>query len=227
VLLGLVLGPLAENRLFLSTDNYGLAWLWRPGVLLIFAVTLFGIFYPMIKERRKRTKSESTSSAFAATEVIDRARATRGAVFSFIVVAALILALWQSRKFGFRAGLFPWVIGFPVLLLAVIQLVLDFTGRTRFKTEGIGIGPELSKQVVYNRTFSICSWTIGYFVAIWLLGFSLAVPVTTVLYLKIAGKEKWPITLILSFIAWAFFYGLFEYGLHIPFPDPALLGWLK
>ena len=27
VLLGLVLGPLAENRLFLSTDNYGLAWL--------------------------------------------------------------------------------------------------------------------------------------------------------------------------------------------------------
>ena len=26
VLLGLVLGPLAENRLFLSTDNYGLSW---------------------------------------------------------------------------------------------------------------------------------------------------------------------------------------------------------
>ena len=33
VLLGLVLGPLAENRLFLSTDNYGAAWLGRPGVL--------------------------------------------------------------------------------------------------------------------------------------------------------------------------------------------------
>jgi putative tricarboxylic transport membrane protein len=26
LLLGLVLGPLAENRLFLATDNYGLAW---------------------------------------------------------------------------------------------------------------------------------------------------------------------------------------------------------
>jgi putative tricarboxylic transport membrane protein len=228
VLLGLVLGPLAENRLFLSTDNYGLAWLWRPGVLLIFAVTLFGIFYPMIKERRKGKKSESGSpSALATTEVIDRARAMRGALFSFVVVAALILALWQSRKFGFRAGLFPWVIGYPVLILAFIQLLLDLTGRTRFKSEGIGFGPELSKQLVYNRTLSICSWTIGYFVAIWLLGFSLAVPVTTILYLKIAGKEKWPITLILSFIAWAFFYGLFEYGLHIPFPDPALLGWLK
>src|SRR6059036_2447737 len=48
VLLGLVLGPLAENRLFLSTDNYGLAWSLRPGVLIIFTVTLFGLFYPMI-----------------------------------------------------------------------------------------------------------------------------------------------------------------------------------
>ena len=32
VLLGLVLGPLAENRLFLASDNYGMAWTWRPGV---------------------------------------------------------------------------------------------------------------------------------------------------------------------------------------------------
>jgi Tripartite tricarboxylate transporter TctA family/Tripartite tricarboxylate transporter TctB family len=227
VLLGLVLGPLAENRLFLSTDNYGLAWLWRPGVLMIFVVTLFGIFYPVIKERRKRTKSESTSSAVVATEVIDRARATRGAAFSFVVVAALALALWQSRNFGFRAGLFPWAIGFPVLILAAVQLILDLTGRTRFKAEEIGVGPELSREVVYKRTVNICIWTVGYFVVIWLVSFSLAVPLTTILYLKIAGKEKWPITLILSFIAWAFFYGLFEYGLHIPFPDPALLGWLK
>src|SRR5678815_2894770 len=58
VLLGLVLGPLAENRLFLSTDNYGLAWMHRPGVIAIFALTLFGIFYPMIKSRREeRAKS--------------------------------------------------------------------------------------------------------------------------------------------------------------------------
>ena len=40
VLLGLVLGPLAENRLFLSTDNYGLSWTTRPGVMIIFAITL-------------------------------------------------------------------------------------------------------------------------------------------------------------------------------------------
>src|SRR5918999_1067495 len=56
VLLGQVLGPLAENRLFLSTDNYGLAWTQRPGVIAIFALTLFGIFYPLIKSRREERK---------------------------------------------------------------------------------------------------------------------------------------------------------------------------
>jgi uncharacterized membrane protein YjjB (DUF3815 family) len=63
-------------------------------------------------------------------------------------------------------------------------------------------------------------------VAIWLLGFSLAVPVTLILYLKIAGREKWPITLLLALIGWGFFYGLFEYTLHVPFPDGQLLVWL-
>ena len=54
LILGLVLGPLAENRLFLSTDNYGLAWLWRPGVLLLIALTLVGAFYPIVRARMKR-----------------------------------------------------------------------------------------------------------------------------------------------------------------------------
>ena len=223
LLLGLVLGPLAENRLFLSSDNYGIAWIWRPGVLIIFAVTLCGIFYPVIKGlRARRAPDKSQAAGSDQPYKTDHARARLGALFSFVIVAALALALWQSRDFGFRAGLFPWVIGIPLLILAAGQLVLDLTGKTKFKSEDIGAGAELPPELVYKRTISICGWTIGYFIAIWLLGFSLAVPLTTLLYLKVAGREKWPITLTLSLIAWGFFYGLFEYGLRIPFPDPVL-----
>jgi len=229
VLLGLVLGPLAENRLFLSTDNYGLAWSWRPGVLVIFVITLFGIFYPIIKERRGKKKSVAIPSTLAAaTEVkTDPTRARWASAFSFLVVAVLGIALWQSRNFGFRAGLFPWAIGFPVLFLATIQFVMDLTGKTRFKSAGIGTAAELSSDIAFKRTLSICAWTVGYFLTIWLLGFSLAIPVTTILYLKIAGKEKWPIAITLTVIAWAFLYGLFDYTLHVPFPEGKLFEWLK
>ncbi|HEY2990097.1 MAG TPA: tripartite tricarboxylate transporter permease [Candidatus Binatia bacterium] len=227
LLLGLVLGPLAENRLFLSTDNYGVGWIRRPGVLIILAIMLFGILYPVIKEWSKRTpKDNEPTAATPEEQTIDRSRARRSALFGFFIIAILAMALWQSRNFGFRAGLFPWAIGFPVVILAVIQFFFDLTGRTKSKDEGLVFGPEVPKDVAYSRTVNICAWTIGYFIAIWLLGFSLAVPATTLLYLKFAGKEKWPITLALSAIGWLFFYGLFVYFLNVPFPEGAIFAWL-
>jgi Na+/proline symporter len=63
--------------------------------------------------------------------------------------------------------------------------------------------------------------------AIWLLGFSYAVPLTMALYLKLAGREKWPITAIMTFATWIFFYLLFERTLNVPFPDGLLFGLYK
>lgn len=235
VLLGLVLGPLAENRLFLSTDNYGAAWLWRPGVLIIFALTLAGILYPIIKERWQKGKiEEPTTSASKQQARKVHFSFSWGTLFSASIVILLALGLWQSRNFGFRAGLFPWAIGFPVLALAIVQLGMDLLGYAERRSVQIGMevgpelpGPELPGEVVYRRTVGVIGWIIGFFVAIWLLGFSLAIPLTTIIYLKIAGREKWPITLISALIAWGFFYGLFDYLLHVPFPDAQLLLWLK
>ena len=231
VLLGLVLGPLAENRLFLSTDNYGAAWLWRRGVLIIFALTLAGILYPIIKERRLKGKSERQRAVTGGAKPEAREiafRFSRGAIFSASIVVLLGLALWQSRNFGYRAGLFPWAIGFPVLALAIVQLgkeLLGFKEKPRATEFGPGVGPAISPELAYRRTLAILGWTIGFFVGIWLLGFSLAVPTTIILYLKFA-KEKWPITLALALVAWLFFYGLFDYALHVPFPDGQLFLWL-
>src|SRR4029453_14131980 len=49
VLMGVVLTPLAEQRLFLSMDAYGFSWLWRPGVLLI--ATVLGAAFVMNHRR--------------------------------------------------------------------------------------------------------------------------------------------------------------------------------
>ena len=145
VLLGLVLGPLAENRLFLSTDNYGLAWMHRPGVIAIFALTLVGIFYPIIKSRREaKRKSSSEITEQTTSEADSRAglRLSAATVFTLVVIATLAMALWQSRNFGFRAGLFPWAIGIPTLILAVAQLGRDLYGKKKKKELYPGETPE-------------------------------------------------------------------------------------
>jgi hypothetical protein len=228
VLLGLVLGPLAENRLFLASDNYGMAWTWRPGVLIIFAVTLIGIFYPIIKKKWEKKTGQTTSAAVEAAPKTGP-RFDRRVLFTVCVIVLLALALWQSRKFGTRAGLFPWVIGTPTLLLALFQLAKDLWGvRTapapHFEGEAT---VEVSSGVATRRTLVIIGWTVGFFVAIWLLGFSYAVPLTMVLYLKLAGREKWTTTAIMTFCTWLFFYLLFERMLNVPFPDGLLFSLFK
>jgi putative tricarboxylic transport membrane protein len=230
VLLGLVLGPLAENRLFLSTDNYGLAWMHRPGVMIIFALTLLGIFYPIIKERRA-AKSQSAQQPVAGTTEPQGGAIRFGpaAVFSLSVIGLLALALWQSRNFGFRAGLFPWAIGTPTLILACAQLARDLYGRKKKRrgesteTGAHDVAPAEAKQ----RTISIIIWTIGFFLVIWILGFSYAVPLTMLAYLWLAAKERWPIVLSVTFFTWLFYWGLFEKMLNVPFPDGLLISLIR
>jgi hypothetical protein len=238
LLLGLVLGPLMENRLFLATGNYGMAWLWRPGVLGLLAVILAGLLYPLLKAKRPGQNSAAqpamgsgVSPGPASQEALHAASAASrlnwAALFSLLLVIALAWALWQSRRFGFRAGLFPWAIGFPLLALAMIQLVMDLTGKRAEPsvTSMVGTTPDLPAPLVVRRTASICGWLLGFFVAIWLLGFPLAVPLLTFLYLKVGAAEKWPLALGLTALAWGFFSGVFERLLRLPFPEGQLFVW--
>jgi putative tricarboxylic transport membrane protein len=232
VLLGLVLGPLAENRLFLSTDNYGLAWLHRPGVMAIFALTLFGIFYPMIKERRQ-AKEKALAQNEGKTVIEDPKdnpmRFGAAAWFTTVTIALLAMALWTSRNFGFRAGLFPWAIGTPTLVMAIGQLVRDIYGRKKKKESDIPEIPEteVAPEDVKQRTISIIIWTIGFFVVIWFLGFSYAVPLTMLLYLRFAAKESWLMTVLVTFFSWLFYWSLFEKMLNVPFPEGLLITLFK
>jgi len=232
VLLGLVLGPLAENRLFLSTDNYGLAWTHRPGVIAIFALTLFGIFYPMFKSRREeKSRVERLSAEQKKAEASSQGKLhfSSATWFTIALIATVGLALWQSRNFGFRAGLFPWVIGTPTLLLLFLQLGRDLLGKKKKVSAAFGetSEAEVDPRVVRQRTVSIILWTFGFFLAIWLLGFTYAVPLMLFLYLKLAGKESWFMTAAVTFGAWLFYWGLFEKMLNVPFPEGLLTTLIK
>ncbi|MEX0802149.1 MAG: tripartite tricarboxylate transporter permease [Candidatus Binatia bacterium] len=233
LILGLVLGPLMENRLFLSTDNYGAAWLWRPGVMILGAITLLGIFYPVIKDKWKKSRDTGPIVHHSAARSEENNKIHWGTVvFVTLLMGCLAWALWESRNFGYRAGLFPWVIGYPMLLLCMLQLILSLMKKDKgshVATMGdfeAAAEPELPQSVVTRRTVQISFWIIGYLVAIWLLGFSYAVPLMLFAYLKFGASEKWPISLTLTAVGWVCFYLLFEYSLHIPFPPGQLFEWL-
>ncbi len=51
--LGLVLGKIAENYLWISIARYEAAWLARPVVLVLIALAVAVILYPLVQSRRK------------------------------------------------------------------------------------------------------------------------------------------------------------------------------
>lgn len=232
MILGLVLGAPAENRLFLSTDNFGAAWLLRPGVMVLIALTLVGAIYPTIKAFMKKRLKDEGQHFISESVSLSRERSfdfSWKTFFSLLLALTLIAALWESRNFDYRAGLFPWIIGFPLLVLITTQLIIDLLG----KNNASGIkhlseeGSKIPPNTVNRRTLQTFGWLLSFFVGIWLLGFAIGGALCAFIQLKFGSREKWPITIILTAFTGGLIYGVFDLLLHVPFPEGQLFVWLQ
>jgi len=147
---------------------------------------------------------------------------------SFLALAGGMIAgyaLYASLHWPFKTALFPRVVGIPLLALSLFELVLCMAG-VEPEREGHAVDFELAKDIApglaRRRTVAIFSWIFGFFVLILLCGFPLAVPLFVFLYLRLAGKHGWVLTLLLTLLSWFTMEGLFNRLLHLPFPD----GWI-
>ncbi|MDZ4246325.1 MAG: tripartite tricarboxylate transporter permease, partial [Dehalococcoidia bacterium] len=59
ILLGIVLGPIMEKYLWLSSARYGMEWLVRPGVLLLFALIIVTVILVPAWQKRIDAKQEA------------------------------------------------------------------------------------------------------------------------------------------------------------------------
>jgi len=127
----------------------------------------------------------------------------------------------QALQWPFKAALFPLIVGVPVFLLALFDFLLtafEKTGKGSATIDFTFSGHE-DKALERKRTLSIFLWIIGFFFLVILAGFPIAVPLFLFCYLKLEGREVWLTTLVVTFITWASFYGLFVWFLNVPFME--------
>ncbi len=146
------------------------------------------------------------------------------AIFSFFFVVFFIVFIYQAREWRMQARLYPWAIGIPMLVLAITQLILDLKGVERKQSDTAApvdfqFAQAVDPVVARKRTFNIFGWLFGFFIGIWLLGFTITIPLMVFGYLKIQSGEKWWLSLTLTAFAWFFFWFLFVWLLTLPFPD--------
>jgi hypothetical protein len=147
------------------------------------------------------------------------------ALLGLSVTIAAAYALYASLHWPYKTALFPRLISGPLLVLGLLETFLCLYVREGHR-EGGAVDFEFSSDVdpiiARNRTLLLFLWVLGFFALILLIGFLWAVPIFVFLYLKLAGKEGWVLTISLTACSWLFMEGLFDRLLHIPFSR----GWL-
>ena len=132
---------------------------------------------------------------------------------SIAVMLASGYAVFAATAWPWKAALFPLVIGIPLFSLAATELMWALFGTAE--------EPVATDSVGQRRVALVAAWMLGFFAAIALLGFPIAVPLFVFLYLKLQGREGWVMSIVLTAGVFAVFYGLFDALLHLPFPT----GW--
>jgi hypothetical protein len=152
------------------------------------------------------------------------------AIFSFVFLVFFIVFVYGAHAWRLQARLYPWAIGIPMLILALIQVILDMKGvQSKPDSGGAPVDFQMTKDIdaglAKRRALVMFSWIVGFFLLIWLLGFSIAIPVMVFGYLKIQSGEPWLLSIILTVIASLVFWVLFVWLLNLPFPQGLILDW--
>ena len=141
-------------------------------------------------------------------------RISGAAVFSVALAGVAAYAVMTALRWPPKAAFFPLVMGIPLLVLALAQMVIDLRGAAA-PQDAPGGG---------QAALSVLGWMVLFVVSVLLVGFPLSVPLFIFGYLVLSGRERWPLSLALAGIAWGLFCLLFEKLLHFPFEAGVLLG---
>ncbi len=149
------------------------------------------------------------------------------AVLIMIASGYAVVTAWD---WPWKAALFPLVIGIPVFLFATAEIVWGLLGKHAVH-EGAAKDFQVStthlpEKESLRRIAIAIAWLLGFFGAIVLLGFPLAIPVFVFVFLVVQGRERWIFSAVFAAVIWTLFYGLFDRLLHLPFPAGLLQAWL-
>jgi hypothetical protein len=146
--------------------------------------------------------------------------------FTLVLLAVISWTTWEARGWDARSKLFPWAAGIPLLVLLSLQLVKQVrvvaAGAVPAGTRGAESAESDPKR---RRTLQIVGWILGFAAMIWAVGFAIGGTLASLLYLKTAARERWPISLAIT-VGIGIFFWLLINRLYVPFPRGFLLDQL-
>lgn len=158
-------------------------------------------------------------------------------VFSIALLVLFAWAFVEAGNWSFRAALYPRIVAVAGLLTVMLRLAVSVFGGARaagapaptLELAGVAVvDEEEAEQQDVEYVFAhagrqawieALGWVAGFFVALWVLGLYITVPLFCVLYLKLVAKASWLVAVVYAAVAWLVLFLAFTRFLSLPVPE--------
>ncbi len=241
LVLGFILGEVIERYMFISIERYGVEWMLRPVVIVMFIMAGLSLLRPLLQDIRshgglKKMVSQWGHPLFAP-----------GNLFTGALLCLFIAMLAESFEWAFAARIVPTIVGTGAILFCSLSLINDVfglherEGAVVASDSGDGVGGARAPQKIHmdiasktahlpgktilGRGFIFFGWMAGFAACMALIGLIPTVPVFIVTFMRVEGREPWRIVIPMAAAVVLLIYVVFDQLLAIPWP-PTLAGTL-
>jgi TctA family transporter len=237
LVLGFILGSTIERYMFISIERYGVSWMLRPFVVVMFIMAGLSLLRPLLADVRghgglRKMLSQWGHPLFSTENL-----------FAAALLCLFIAMLAESLQWAFAARIIPTIVGTGAILFCSLSLINDVFGLHDRDGGGAaaaaaaGKAPQkihmdiasktahLPSKIILTRGLMFFGWMAGFAGCMALIGLIPTVPIFIASFMRAEGREPWRIVIPMAAAVVLLIYVVFDQVLAIPWP-PTLAGTL-
>ncbi len=198
--LGFILGEPIERYMFISIERYGVGWMIKPFVLVMFALAALSLLRPLLQDVRTHGGPVKMLSQWG------HPLFSTDNLFPAALLILFITMLSQSFDWAFAARIVPTIVGIGAILFCSLSLINDVFGLHQrgggaAAAAATGKGPQkihmdiasktshLPGLVVLIRGLAFFGWMISFMAVMAVIGLIPTVPIFIVLFMRTEANE--------------------------------------
>ncbi|HUD86066.1 MAG TPA: tripartite tricarboxylate transporter permease [Xanthobacteraceae bacterium] len=238
LVLGFILGSTIERYMFISIERYGISWMLRPFVVVMFIMAGLSLLRPLLADVRghgglRKMLSQWGHPLFSTENL-----------FAGALLCLFIAMLATSLQWAFAARIIPTIVGIGAILFCSLSLINDVFGlherdggAAAAAAGAAGKAPKkihmdiasktahLPSKIILTRGLMFFGWMAGFAACMALIGLIPTVPIFIASFMRAEGREPWRIVVPMAAAVVLLIYVVFDQLLAIPWP-PTLAGTL-
>jgi hypothetical protein len=233
LVLGFILGAVLERYMFISIQRYGVTWMLRPLVIVMFALSLASLMGPFLKDVKSHGGIRGLISDLHAPKF------TWSNVFPVAMLCIFGLMMKEAVTWNFYAKIIPMIVGTGAILFCSLSLIDDLFKSETHKTRSLeaaamgavsekihmDIGSNITHLppiTIFLRGCIFFGWMVFFLFSMATIGLIPTVPIFIIAFMRIEAKEPWTIVIPMAVFMTVFIYFLFDWLLSIPWPGTLL-----